>query len=160
MVIFELLIDTPLIWNVWYVCLAPAYFTLIFFPNSHFSRFLFDRGYILLLPVAHLVGLTIGGTLANLCFGFPFFIHLAATTGEFGHIQVAAGFGITATTADLVFASVILRKYDDLHVILKLVVAFWLLFVGWLLGVPIYLLLRRFKGPRDRRVSVGVVEIC
>ena len=160
MAVFELLIETSLIWKVWgYACLPPAYFTLIFFPNSRFSRFLFDRGYVLLLPVAHLVGLTIGGTIANVWFGFPFFMHMFTTTGDFGHLQVAAGFGITSSTADLVFASVIFRKYDDLNVVWKLVVGFWVLALGWLLGVPIYLLLRYFKGPRDQRVRIGVVEI-
>ncbi|MCZ6692144.1 MAG: hypothetical protein O7H41_21365 [Planctomycetota bacterium] len=159
MAVFELLIGTPLIWRVWYACLGPAYFTLIFFPNSRFSQLLFDRGYVLLLPVVHVFGLTIGGTIANVWFGFPFFMHLASTTGEFGHIQIAAAFGITASTADLVFASVILRKYDDLNVVWKLVVAFWVLAVGWLLGLLLYLLLRYFKGPRDQPVRIGVMEI-
>lgn len=42
MAVYKLLVETPLVWNLWYACLIPAYITLTFFPKSRLSPFLFS----------------------------------------------------------------------------------------------------------------------
>ncbi len=145
---------STLAWKIWYILLAPAWLTLIFAPRSRLAALLFDRGVIFLFPVAYLVLFASLGTVDALA-GGSFFFDLIATSGDLGSVGVAAGFCVTATTADLAFASVLFRRYHDLNLWVKLPIAFFSMLVGWLVAVPAYVVIRRIKGTRAEPIRVG-----
>ena len=149
---------STLAWKIWYVLLAPAWLTLIFAPRSGVATLLFDRGVIFIFPVAYMGLFAVLGTVDGAT-GGPFFFDVLATSGDFGSAGVATGFALTATTADLAFASVLFRRYPDLNLLLKLPLAFFSVVVGWLLAVPMYFVVRRIKGARKEPIRVGGFEV-
>ena len=149
---------SALAWKAWYVLLGPAWLALLFAPRSRFARLLFARGWIFVLPVAYMTLFAVLGTVDGLT-GGSFFFDLFTTSGNFGSVGVAAGFAVTATAADLAFASVLFRRYDDLPLLVKLPLGFFLMMVGWLLGVVAYLVIRRAKGARTDPVPLGPFEV-
>jgi hypothetical protein len=145
-------------WKIWYVLLAPAWLTLIFAPRSRLVRLLFDRGVIFIFPVVYMVVFAVLGIVDGST-GGSFFFDVLATSGDFGSPGMAAGFAVTATTADLAFASVLFRRYHDLNLLVKLPLAFFSVTVGWLLSVPMYFVVRRIEGTRGDPIRVGGFEV-
>ena len=143
----------------WYMLLIPCYLTVILFPRSRACDILFSSG-----PDFPAGGdlprgvrrrrRDIGPVRQPLLFG-PFF-----SMSEFGHIQVASAFKVTATAADLAFSVILFRKYADLSIVVKFLLGFWLLMVGWLLGVALYFLLRKVKGVSEVPVQLGPFVIA
>jgi len=154
MAVVHFVVDSPIIWQIWYAHLIPAYIVLVFFARSRLSEWLFGSGFVFILPVAYVTAFAVVGGISSFA-GSDFFLDLLSTSGDFGHIQVAAAFAVTATSADLAFASLVFRKYPDLSLWVKLVIAFWLLMIGWLLGVVIYLALGRYAGRSDLSSTTG-----
>ena len=158
MLLVDVFFASTLIWKIWYVLLAPAWLTLVFAPRSRLATLLFDRGVIFIVPVAYMVVFAVLGTVDGGT-GGSFFLDIMATTGDFGSAGMAAGFAVTATTADLAFASVLFRRYHDLHLFVKLPLAFFSVVVGWLVAVPAYLVVRRIKGARTEPIRIGGFEV-
>ena len=158
MLLVEGFFASTLAWQIWYILLVPAWLTLLFAPQSRLAAFLFDRGVVFVFPVAYMLVFALLGTV-DAGAGGSFFFDLITTSGEFGSVGVAAGFAVTATTADLAFASLLFRRYHDLNLLVKLPLAFFLMMVGWLLAVPAYLVIRRLKGSREQPIRLGVFEV-
>ncbi len=119
---------------------------------------LFDRGLIFVFPVAYMVVFAALGTVDALA-GGAFFFDVGSTSGDFGSVGVAAGFALAATSADLAFAYVLFRRYDDLNLLVKLPLAFFSLVAGWLFAVAAYLVVRRIKGSRTEPIRVGFFDV-
>ena len=156
LLLHQVFVDSAVVWQLWYALFLPFYTILVFFPRSHVAARLFGSGAFLALPAVYILLFTVFGASA---WGLWFFERLVGTTQDFGHLQMTAAFAITATAADTTFSSIFFRRYPGLPLPVKLFCAFWMMMVGWLLGVWFLLLVRRFYREVPLPVRVGPFKV-
>jgi hypothetical protein len=152
----RLLVDTPIVWQVWYALLLPGYAVLVFAPRSQLAERIFASGLFLLLPVVYILVFALAGTVL---WGVDLFRMLVATERDLGELQVVAAFCVTATAADATFASIFFRRYPDLPMVAKLFCAFWILMIGWLMGVVLLLVVSRLYRGKAEPLRLGPLVI-